>query len=50
MFAVLSALVLTFKKMGEKKPSILKNIAFRVYGSGKIIVKMRKYAKAIKLF
>lgn len=51
VFAASSNLVLPFKKkLGERKPSILKNMAFRVYVSVKIIVKMRKYAKAIKLF
>lgn len=49
-FAVLSTLVLPLKKLGKRKLSILKNVVFKVYVSGKTIVKMRKYAKAIKLF
>lgn len=41
-FAVSSTLVLPLKKLRERKPSILKNMAFRVYVSGKIIVRDEK--------
>jgi len=49
-FAVVSTLVLPLRKLRERKPSILKHMTFRVYVSGKIIVKVRKYAEVIKPF
>lgn len=46
-FAALSTLVLPLKK---KKNGRKRNMVFKIYVSGKIMTKMRKYAKAIKLF
>lgn len=45
-FAALSTLVLPLKKKNGRK----RNMVFKIYVSGKIMTKMRKYAKAIKLF
>lgn len=46
----MSSLVLPLKNLGGKNPWILKNMAYGVYVSGKILAQMRKYAKAVELF
>lgn len=42
-------LPLKIKKI-KKKNGRKRNMVFKIYVSGKIMTKMRKYAKAIKLF
>lgn len=53
-FAVLSILVLPLKKkatnLERERQSILKNMAFRVYVSGKIIVKIKNMLKQLNYF